>query len=83
MNQVFEFIGRIILGELIVTMGYYTLLGVFKLVRSKKGLDWLKGKDFNDLDALNQGCFIAIVGMISFSLTVIGMAYLLSFLSIL
>ena len=81
MNQITEFLLRVFLGRIVIeTFGYYTLLGIFKLFNSKKGLDWLKGKDFNDLDAFNQGCFVAIVGMASFFLTVTAIFYLIDFI---
>lgn len=59
----------IILGRVIFEFfGHYTLWLFFKLTNSKKGIEWLKEENENEkteMDKLNKGCVVSIVGFFS------------------
>ena len=57
------FIRKIIAGF----FGYYTLYGIYFILRSKKGIDWLK-KELKDEEAFARSIIVTIVGILSFCL---------------
>lgn len=67
---------EIIVQRIIVRFfGYYTLLLFFKIFRNKKGLQWLNDSLENEGEEFGRGCMIGIVGLISFFIVIMTIAY--------
>ena len=72
-----EVLLEIIFGRIIVGFfGYYTLLIIYKLFGYQKGLEWLKNSSKDEGDELGKGCFVSIVGFISFGILISLIVYL-------
>ena len=67
---------EIIVQRIIVRFfGYYTLLLFFKIFRNEKGLQWLNDSLENEGEEFGRGCMIGIVGLISFFIVIMTIAY--------
>lgn len=75
-----EVLIEIIFGRIIVGIfGYYTLFVIFKVVRYKDGLSWLDEESKHEGDSFGKGCFVSIVGLISFFLIFLGIGYVVDY----
>lgn len=71
-----EIIIEFIIQRLIVGFfGYYTLLLFFKIFKNNKGIKWLDESLDNEGEEFGRGCMIGIIGLISFFVVIMAVAY--------
>ena len=71
-----EIIIEFIIQRLIVGFfGYYTLLLFFKIFNNNKGVKWLDESLDNEGEEFGRGCMIGIIGLISFFVVIMAVAY--------
>lgn len=76
MELITEFLFEIVFRRFIAGIfGYYTLFYTYKIFGIKKRLEWLEKTRSNE-EEFGKGCFIGIVGLISFSVLFIALALL-------
>ncbi len=77
MDLIGEFFIEILFRRIIAGFfGYYTLLAIYRVLGDQKRIEWLQEVTNDEGNEFGKGCFVGIVGVISFSLLLIGLGLL-------